>query len=382
MPWKESTTVQERSRFARTYLSGAYGMRELCALYGITRPTGYKWVGRFEQGGRSAMGDRTRAPHRCPHRMSESAQRWFIEARKRYRWGARKLLKIFRDQHPRAAFPSRTAISDLLKRKGLIVARRRRVRPKHAGGPRSAVSEPNALWTIDFKGQFRTLDQSWCYPLTLLDQCSRYLLVCRGQLDCSAVPATQRIERAFRDYGLPHAIHSDNGAPFASLGIAGLSQLSVRWVKLGIRIERSRPGCPQDNGAHERMHRTLKNFATRPPAKNLRGQQRRFDHFLREYNELRPHESLDDRTPSTVYRPSSRSYPTRIPTPDYPDHFDVRRVSHNGYVKWRAQSVFVGMALAREQIAFEPIDEALWSIHFYHQLLGRFDVRSRQLIPL
>lgn len=382
MPWKETTAVDQRARFAKAYLSGAFGMSELCALYGISRPTGYVWAARYEQGGRAALVERSRAPHRCPHRMSAAKQAWFIEARKRYGWGARKLLKIFRDHHPQSTAPSRTAISNLFQRVGLSQRRRRRAQRTTGGKPRQSASQPNQLWTIDFKGQFRTGDHHWCYPLTLADHASRYLLLCRGQLDCSAHPAQQRIDRVFREYGLPEAIHSDNGSPFASPAIAGLSHLSVQWVKLGIRIERSRPGCPQDNGAHERMHRTLKASTTRPPARNLHAQQRRFDRFRREYNQLRPHETLADQTPANVYCASTRPYPSRLPKPQYAGYCEVRRVSGNGYVAWQAQKLFVSEALAHEQIAFEAVDDGIWSVHFYHQLLGRFDERSRKLIPL
>jgi putative transposase len=382
MPWKESTAVDERVRFVRAYLTGAYQMSELCVHYGISRPTAYKWVGRYEQGGQAALSERPRAPHTCPHRMSSALQSWFIEARKRYGWGARKLLKLFRNQHPRGEFPSRTAISNLLKKAGLSRPRRKHPRRTRQGHAPMRVSRPNQLWTIDFKGHFRTTDHRWCYPLTLADQHSRYLLLCGGQLDCSAHPAQQRLERVFRQCGLPDFIHSDNGAPFASRAIAGLSQMSVHWVKLGIQIERSRPGCPQDNGAHERMHRTLKANTMRPAAANLRAQQRRFDLFQREYNELRPHEALADRTPASVYQPSPRPYPSRLAEPDYPEHFEVRRVAHHGDVSWRAQRVFISQSLAHERIAFEAVDDGLWSLHFYHQLLGRFDERTRKLISL
>ncbi len=382
MPWKENTVVDQRVRFVRAYCTGAFEMSELCALYSISRPTGYLWTARYEQGGRAAMVNRSCAPHHCPHRMSASKQAWFIKARKRYGWGARKLLKIFRNHYPASAAPSRTAISDLLKRTGLSLRRSTRAARPASGTPRQPVSRPNQLWTIDFKGQFRTGDHAWCYPLTLADEASRYLLLCRGQRDCSAHPAQQRIDRVFREYGLPQAIHSDNGSPFASRAIAGLSQLSVQWVKLGIRIERSRPGCPQDNGAHERMHRTLKASTARPPARNLQAQQRRFNGFVHEYNQLRPHEALQDETPASVYRPSTRAYPSRIAQPDYPGHCEVRRVSFNGYVAWQAQKLFVSEALAHQQVAFEAVEDGIWSLHFYHQLLGRFDERTRKLIPL
>lgn len=383
MPWNESTVISERNKFVRAYLSSAYQMTELCALYGVSRPTGYKWVRRFLEGGRAGLVDRSRAPQHCPHRMSEETQRWSIKARKRFGWGARKLLKIFRTQHPRSAYPSRSAISALLKREGLVNPRRQRHRRAASGGPRRVVTAPNQLWTVDFKGQFRLDDRRWCYPLTLMDHFSRYLLLCRGLPDCSGPAVQQHIDRVFRQYGLPEAIHSDNGAPFASpSALAGLTHLSVHWIKLGIRIERSRPGCPQDNGAHERMHRTLKDCTARPPAANLRAQQGRFNRFRREYNELRPHESIEDRTPSALHRPSPRPYPARIPKPEYPHGFDTRRVSHNGYVSWRAEHLFISSALAHEYIAFVEIDDGLWSLYFYHQLLGRFDARAHKLIPL
>jgi transposase len=202
MPWQESTVVDERARFSKAYLTGAFQMSELCALYHVSRPTGYRWVARYEQGGRAALVDRSRAPHHCPHRMNEEVQAWFIKARKRYGWGARKLLKIYGHQRPRGASPSRTAVSNLFKRAGLSQRRRRRVPRTCRGGPRQPVSRPNQLWTIDFKGQFRTDDHRWCYPLTLADQHARYLLLCHGQLDCSAHPAQERIERVFREFRL------------------------------------------------------------------------------------------------------------------------------------------------------------------------------------
>jgi len=215
-----------------------------------------------------------------------------------------------------------------------------------------------------------------------MDQASRYLLGCEGQWAISTLSVDRRMKRLFHEYGVPEAIHSDNGAPFASTGIAGLSWLSVQWLKLGIRVLRSRPGCPQDNGAHERMHRTLKAQTARPPAANLRAQQRRFERFRAEYNHERPHEALDDRTPVQLYRLSTRPFPTRMPTPEYPGHFEVRRVADNGCIKWTGHSVFIGAALSGEWLGLEEIDDGLWSICFMRHLLARFDARTRKLIDV
>jgi putative transposase len=383
MPWNQMTVMDERCRFVLTYLRGGVSMSELCVEHGISRPTGYKWVERYEEAGPAGLYDRSRAPHHCPHHMDEEAARWLIEDRHRHpHWGARKIVGRFQTEFPEHSAPSRSAVCELFKREGLVHQRRRSKKSVCRGAKATAASVPNQLWTVDFKGQFRTGDQHYCYPLTIMDSATRYLLACHGQLNTCGAWVSAFIDRLYKEHGLPEAVHSDNGSPFACpTSIGGLSRLSVHWLKLGISIERSRPACPQDNPAHERMHRTLKAETTRPPAANLRAQQRRFDHFLAEYNQERPHEALGDRTPVQLYRGSPRAYPVRLPEPEYPGHFEVRRVSnHNGCFKWKGRLLFIGKVLSSEPIGLEEVDEGFWKVYFFNHLLARFDERNRKLI--
>lgn len=384
MPWNETTAVDERCRFVMTYLSGAVTMSELCARYGVSRPTGYIWVHRYEAAGLSGLQDRSRAPHHCPHRMESFTAQWLLADRRAHpQWGAVKILKRFTERHPKRHAPAPSAISALFKRHGLIEPRTHRQRSESHGCQATAVSEPNALWTMDFKGQFRTGDHRYCYPLTVMDACSRYLLECRGGLDTSGAWVLRSIDELFRTYGLPAAVHTDNGSPFASsCSLGGLSRLSVHWLKLGIRIERSRPASPQDNPAHERMHRTLKAATARPPAANLRAQQPRFDHFTHEYNRERPHEALKLQTPAQVYRRSPRPYPHRIAEPEYPGHFERRLVDANGCIKWHGRWVFIGAPLSGEHLGLEEIEEDLWSIYFYDHQLARLDAQEGNMIRI
>jgi putative transposase len=384
MPWNETTAVDERCRFVMTYFSGAMTMSELCASYGISRPTGYKWVKRYAAQGAAGLYERSRAPLNCAHRMAACTAEWLLADRREHPdWGAVKIVKRFSERHPKRHAPAPSAVSALFKRHGLIEPRKRRQRSPSRGCRATAASEPNALWTMDFKGQFRTGDHRYCYPLTVMDALSRYLLACRGGLDTSAAWVMRYIDELFREYGLPWAVHSDNGSPFASSNsLGGLSRLSVHWVKLGIRIERSRPACPQDNPAHERMHRTLKASTARPPASHLRAQQRRFDHFRHEYNDERPHEALELQPPDRVYRSSPRPYPSRIPEPEYAGHFERRRVGAHGCIKWNGRCVFIGAPLSGEYLGLEEVDEALWAIYFYDHQLARLDEREGKLIKV
>jgi transposase InsO family protein len=244
------------------------------------------------------------------------------------------------------------------------------------------VVAPNDLWTADFKGQFRTRDGRYCYPLTIADEHSRYLLACDGLLSTAQVGARGVFERAFAEYGLPSAIRTDNGSPFAAAhALHGLSALSVWWIQLGIRPYRIEPGKPQQNGRHERMHRTLKDHTTRPPAANCRRQQIRFDAFRREFNEIRPHQALGQKTPAEVHHPSPRPYPSRIPEPSYPAHLEKRKVSCIGIIKFKKRRLFLSETLRSQTVALEEIDDGIWSIYFYDVLLGRLDERSFEVIP-
>lgn len=382
MPWNECTRMDERRRFIEAYLSGAFGMGELCRAAGISRPTGYLWVERHRQQGEAGLSDRSHAPHHCPHRTPREVTEALLVLREQHpTWGPRKLLVVAQRRLPQQPWPSRSAVAALLRREGLVRARRRAV-PMPAGPGQSArtPAAPNALWTIDFKGEFRTGDHQYCYPLTVVDLASRYLLACQGQHGPLGAPVTACTEALFHRHGLPEAIHSDGGAPFAGVGLGRYSRVSLRWLKLGIRLERSRRACPQDNASHERMHRTLKAQTTRPPAANLSAQQRRFNHFRHEFNHERPHEALGDRTPAEFYRPSNRPHPGRLPEVVYPGHFEVRRVMHTGEFKWRNRALFLGSVFAGETIGLVEVEDGLWSVYFAQHLLARLDEQVGQLI--
>ncbi len=295
MPWKESVAMDERLQFVREALRDRFTMSELCARFGVSRRIGYKWLARYEADGRRGLGDRSRAPHHCPHQTPASVIELLVAERTAHpHWGARKLLTVVATRHPeRRAWPAPSTVADLLARRGLVHRRRRRRAAVHPGVVRPTTTAPNDLWTADFKGQFRTGDGAYCYPLTIADQHTRFLLTCRGLLSTQTVTARPVFERAFREYGLPLAIRTDNGVPFATQALHGLSFLGVWWIRLGIGHQRIRPGCPQENGAHERMHRTLKRQAIKPVRATCLAQQRNFDACRHEYNEERPHERLN-----------------------------------------------------------------------------------------
>ena len=376
MPLKQTSAVMERGAFVRDFASGEWTMSELCEHYGISRPTGYKWAGRYRAAGERGLRERSRAPRTCPHRTAASTEKLVVLLKKTHGWGARKIHRLLRGRLNGSELPCRSTVFDILKRHGLVKSRRRRTRWKHPGAVPLKTEAPNEVWTIDFKGQFRTRDGRYCYPLTVLDNYSRYLLCCHGLPNVRTGGAKAAMERLFRESGLPGAIRSDNGAPFASTGIHGLCELNVWWMKLGIVHQRIRPSSPQENGAHERMHRTLKAETTRPPAASLRGQQWKFDRFQDDYNRERPHEALNDEAPASVWLPSSRPFPNRLSSPEYPGHFELRRVSNAGHFKMGAQHHFISHALKGDYLGLEAIDDGVWNIIYYETLLGRLSEKT------
>ena len=377
MPWQETDPVDQRERFIDDHRHALYSMAELCARYGVSRPTGYKWLARYDQGGRLALQPRSHAPHRCPHRISDAVAELLCDARAAHpTWGPAKLLDWLRPRHRGVDWPAVSTAGDLLARRGLVKPRRRRRPSVHPGTVPVRTAEPNDLWTVDFKGQFRTRDAVYCYPLTLADQHTRYLLACRGLLSTKGVEARGVLERAFRDYGLPRAIRSDNGVPFATTGIHGLSQLNVWWLRLGIQHQRILPGQPQQNGAHERMHRTLKAEACRPPQATVRAQQRAFDAFRTLYNLERPHTALGGVPPGSQYVPSPRPYPARLPPLEYPGHYLVKRVTNAGTFRFKDRLLFIANALKQHHIGLEESDAGVWSIYLGAVLLARLDERD------
>lgn len=383
MPWLETDAMKERSLFVLDFDSGLFSMSELCERHGISRPTGYKWWARYRSEGLQALQDRSRRAQSCPHRTDAQVEKALVALRRVHPgWGPVTLLQRLKmlDAHLRLPAPSTAA--DILHRHGLIVARKPRPKPRHPGRPYVEMHAPNDVWTADFKGEFLTRDHRYCYPLTIADGCSRYLLVCRGQFSTAYCGARTGFRAAFRQFGLPLQILTDNGGPFASCAIAGLSRLSAWWIKLGIHPIRIEPGRPDQNGRHERMHRTLKAETTRPPAANMAAQQRRFERFRHCYNEERPHQGLEGKVPAALYSPSPRTYPEREPEIGYPGHFKVLKVCANGCLKWHKHYIFVTTVLTTELLGLEPVDDGIWSVHFGSVLLGRINERDHKFWAL
>jgi transposase InsO family protein len=294
-------------------------------------------------------------------------------------WGAKKLLPVLEKRHPRWVLPGRSTVCDILSRHGMVPKKRKRRAIGHPGKPASAILAPNDLWSADFKGHFKTGDGLYCYPLTVTDGLSRFLLGCQGLHSTAIAEAKPVFTRLFKEYGLPLRIRTDNGTPFASTSLGRLSHLSAWWVRLGIIPEFIEPGKPQQNGRHERMHRTLKAETTRPPANSCRGQQRKFDRFREEFNFQRPHEALDMQTPTSVYKPSAREMPNKPPPLEYPDRFELRYVSANGGFRWKSQWVSLSSVLEGENIGLEEIDDGVWNVYFGPMKLGRLLERHMRI---
>jgi transposase InsO family protein len=369
--------MEMRVQFIADYKRGLFSFAELCRRYGVSRKTGYKWIDRFEREGGAGLVERSHRTNHCPHATTPEVREALLELRRKYpRWGAEKLLTLLAHAHPSWRLPSCSTAHEILRRHGLVTRRRRRPHFAHPGHVLAPPREPNEVWTTDFKGEFRTRDQRYCFPLTVLDLYSRFLLDCSARLDTSYRGVRPIYERLFREYGLPQRIRSDNGPPFAAHSRGRLTRLSVWWVHLGIVPELIQPAHPQQNGAHERMHRTLKEDATRPPERNRVAQQRRFNEFRDTYNTIRPHQSLDQRTPAQLYEPSLRPFPRRLPPVDYPDHFEVRRVALNGNIRWKGRSLSVSSVLGHEPIGLEAIDNGIWALYFGPVRLGTLDDRT------
>lgn len=378
MPWKETTPVDQRMRFIATLETGRWTMSELCRMYGISRKTGHKWSARFTEQGVDGLQDLSRRPASCPHRTDERCEVALVEERRRHpTWGARKLLARLRQRHPDWPWPAASTATVLLKRHGLVEPRRARPGRATPGKPMVDAAQPNGLWTADFKGEFRTGDRQLCYPLTMGDHHSRFLLECRARRSTARVEARPVFEAVFSTYGLPRQILTDGGPPFSTASCPRrLSRLAVWWIKLGIEPLLIQPGHPEQNGRHERMHRTLKAETARPPADSLAEQQVAFDRFRHEYNHERPHEALGQVPPAELYTASPRPYPSRVPEVSYPGHFEVRRVSRKGKVKLKKVRFFVSEILGDESVGLEEVDDGLWAVRFGAFELGRYDQRD------
>jgi putative transposase len=383
MPWKASSVVEERLRFVLEHNEEQYTMSELCRIYGISRETGYKWLRRYQKQGWAGLQDLDRAPQRHPNQMPPEMEWAILELRRaRMSWGPRKLKRVLERRDREQRWPAASTIGALLAREGLVVHRKQRRRVPAYTQPFASAHAPNRVWCCDFKGWFRTGDGERIDPLTISDAHSRYLLRCQAVEQSNTEQVQAVFEATFREYGLPEAIRSDNGGPFASRAIAGLSRLAVWWMKLGIVPERIAAGHPEQNGRHERLHRTLKQETASPPAANRRAQQRAFDGFRQEYNQQRPHEALAMETPSALYRPSSRLYPARLPEPEYPSAMQVRRVHEHGQFHWKYRDVFLSKVLWGERIGLLPVDDRFFTIYCAAFPIARFDCHRLLVLPL
>ena len=380
MPFQTTDPPMERARLVAAHLDGLYSVTELAARSGVSRPTVYKWIARYREGGSEALTDRSHARHEQGHRTRPEAERLIVEARRAHpSWGARKLLPYLAKRHDGVAWPAASTAAEVLGRHGLTKPRRKRRPPKHPGSSPLVVEAPNAVWTVDYKGQFRMGDGELCYPLTVRDAYSRFIPDCHGLPSVEQYAALKAFDRLFREYGLPDAIRSDNGTPFATQALCGLSRLNVYWIKLDIDHQRIDPGQPQQNGGHERMHKTIKAETARPPQADMLAQQVRFDDWRREFNEDRPHEALAYAVPADLYVPSSRPMPDVLPEPEYPGHYEVRYLSKDGNVRFKTKQVFVSQTLAHEHIGLEETADGVWDLYFFDRLLARLDERTWKL---
>lgn len=375
--------MEEKLRFIFDYEQSERSMTDLCQSYGIARETGYVWVRRYRSAGLEGLVERSRAAKRHPNQTPGEIEQMVLELRQAHmNWGPRKLKRLLERDEPGRVWPAASTIGVLLRREGLVVARRKRRRTAAYAEPLAHADGPNRVWCADFKGWFRTGDGERIDPLTISDAYSRYLLRCQAVEKTDTMRIQGIFEAAFREYGMPQAIRTDNGTPFASPAIAGLSRLAVWWMKLGIVPERIEAGHPEQNGRHERMHRTLKQETAMPPADNRKQQQQRLERFRQEYNQVRPHEALAMQTPASVYASSVRNFPRDLPEPEYPDTMLVRSVRRQGAFHWKKQDVFLSEVLWGERIGLLPQDDDWYTIYFAQFPIARFDSRQSRIAPL
>lgn len=382
MPWKTPAPMDLRIELMNRLATGER-LIDLCIEYGISRKTGQKFRARFRQLGIVGLEDQPRAPKLIPHKTPKEVVELLVAERKRHpSWGPKKLKQVFEKKWSRE-LPAASTIGDILERAGLIDRRPQRRRfPSKPTGLREATT-PNQVWCIDYKGQFHLGDRTYCYPLTMTDQFSRFIICCEGMAAISDEHARDVCQDAFRQYGLPEAIRSDNGVPFACNGLAGLTKLSAYWMRLGIELERIRPGHPEENGRHERMHRTLKQETTRPARQNLLQQQQRFDEFVEEFNTVRPHEALAMKCPADAFTTSSRSYPARLPELTYPTHDQVLLVGKKGMLHLpRRRTLYLSSALAGQHVGLRECDDGRDLVTFMRLDLGHILPITKNFVPL
>ena len=370
--------MDQRVAFIADWLRDEWTMTELAARYRISRKTAYKWMARYAADPGQGLAERSRAPKQHGRARGPDVREAVLALRRRHpHRGPKKLRAMLVEREPDVDWPAASTIGDWLDAAALSARRRRRRYVVPLTQPLAAAQAPNDVWTADFKGWFRTADGTRCDPLTVIDACSRFVLCCRIVAP-SAAGVRPWFERAFREYGLPRALRTDNGAPFATRGASQLSQLAVWWLKLGIQLDRIDPGHPEQNGRHERFHLTLQQETTTPPALTPRQQQARFDRMRQEFNTERPHEALGQQPPARLYVASPRPYPARLEDPWYDATHQVRRVRDTGQIKWGGELVFISEAVRHELVGVTETDRGDWVVRYMHVELGRIDRRTRR----
>jgi len=382
MPWKEWSPMEERMKFITRIIEGE-AMTELCREFGISRKTGYKIWDRYQNSGLEALTDRSRRPVHYANQLPKQVEQFIVRLKQeKPNWGARKILELLIRRYPDIRPPARSTVHVVLDRHGLVKRKGRRHKNKATGTPLSLATQPNDLWCADYKGEFMLANRRYCYPLTITDQASRFLLACEALESTKEQFAFTIFENVFKQYGLPNAIRTDNGVPFASPNaLFNLSKLSVWWLRLDIDIERIKPGNPQQNGRHERMHRTLKQEATRPSGQNILQQQAKFDHFMEEYNSERPHEALAMKCPGEVYVSSRRPY-EGLSDLEYPFHDRTIMVTHCGRICIGKNKINLSQVFSGQAVGVKEVDDGIWLVSFMKYDLGYFDLEGKRFEPL
>jgi len=383
MPWKETCAMDEKVQMIGDWLKDEHTISELGEHYQVSRKTVHKWVSRYKEGGIEACHEASRAPYHHPNATAPEIVSQIIDTKLRHRnWGPKKVVVSLKDKYPASHWPAASTAQSILRKEGLVNPRHHRRHTPPYSQPFQECQKPNDSWSIDYKGQFRTGDGKMCYPLTITDNFSRYLLKCYGLRHPNYESTRPYLERTFREYGLPLAIKSDNGAPFASTGMSGLSRLSVWLIRLQVIPERIALAHPEQNGRHERMHRSLKEAVCQPPKSCLSRQQMAFDRFKTEFNEERPHEALDMKTPASRYESSKRQFPAKLPPVEYDSWMKIRRVLPSGGIKWRNNYFYLSQALAGEPVGLKQITDTVWEVWFSFLKLGLLDETKGKVLPM
>ena len=363
--------MEEKKQFINLAMDRILSMKDLCSVFEISRKTGYKWLARYKESGLKGLEDQSKAPKSPPDKTEKDVEEFILDTRRRHpNWGPRTITYHALKHAKHLKLPSETTIQSIIRRAGLSKKKRRRHKHGHPGKPSLVARRPNELWTVDFKGEFKTRDGYYCFPLTIQDEFSRFVIACKGLYSTCHEDTYRVFRQVFKEYGLPEYIKSDNGTPFATVSLGRVSRLSIWWIKLGIQPILIEPGRPDQNGKHERMHKTLKSDATIPASGNLQAQQRRFNTWLQEFNFERPHGALKGNYPSEVYKRSSRRFPKKLNEISYPEHFEVRYVSRNRCFRWKCRPILTSPALIGEYVGLEEIQADVWAVYFYWKRIG------------